>query len=445
MTVQLGVSNHPAKDEIERLWREGIRAAEINVWLEDHGFQTLNPQSLGRYGQRYWNEKIELHWDDDPVPKIHQAIDLIEGSQTGVVTSVSYKQKAYPSWQREHPEDVATTRDAKTTSVSVTVKPVPEFPFTRAEPTSISLEYGTIDGKISKPSGWKTGVFLPDMQIGYRRDGNELVATHDEVAIDLAHKIMLLLDEVEGIDLVVNAGDNLDLPAFSTHRSAPGYVQTTQYAINRTALEAQMQRALAPEAEIVWLQGNHEQRLINSLVDKMPALVGLTRADEDDPILSVPYLCRFGDYDIKYVESYPDGKFWVNDHFMFLHGDKHSSTLGMTARKQLANGVSVGYGHIHRRELLYDRRPVRNGTIPIFAGSPGSLCKITGQVPSTRTGIAASGKQLDSHAENWHQGIWVFRFEEGGDQRVFLEPVEFEGGFTFFRGQPLVGKDRIDV
>lgn len=192
----------------------------------------------------------------------------------------------------------------------------------------------------------------------------------------------------------------------------------------------------------MFLTGN--SRLTNTLIDRTPALVGISRSGTTDPVLSIPYLCRFDDYDVEYVAPYPDSAFWVNDRFMVVHGDKYSSSLGGAARNQLNKGVSVAYGHIHRSELLWDRRRTRHKAVSIFAGSPGCLCKNTGQVPSAKTGITAEGKQADSQVENWQQGVWVFKYQDRGDHEVFLEPVQFESGFTLFRGQPIFGRDRVD-
>lgn len=438
------ITDHPAVDMMKSLWLEGFRAVAINTWLEDEGYDPLNPQSLGKFGQTHWNEKVDLHWDDDPLPRIQEAIDQIEGDGNGSVTKATFVQKAYPAWKREEQGQDATSFDGKTTSISLSVIPTVRFPFERSPVTEVNLPFLPSESSAVPLEGWKTGVFLPDMQIGYRQDGDELVTTHDEVAIDLAHQLMSVVEAQDGLDMVVNAGDNLDLPAFSTHRSAPGYMQTTQFALDRASQEGAIQRALAPSAEIHWFQGNHEQRLTNSLVDRMPALVGLSRAESSDPVLSIPYLCRFDEYDINYIDPYPNGKLWANDHLLFLHGDKHSSAPGATARNQLAKGVSVCYGHIHRSELLYDRRPTRYGTTAIFAGSPGCLCKITGDVPSTRSGITAQGRQDTNNTENWTQGVWFFKYQTEGEQMTSLEPVTFEDGFTIFRGQPYYGKDRID-
>lgn len=584
-THTVGVAHHPAKEAMAQLWEAWARAAEINMWLRSNDFPEVNRGTLGKYGQKHWNKKVDLHWDDDPTDRLSDALTQLEADGNEVLKT-SFVQKAYPGWVRDSEGTQALSRDVKSTTVSVTLAPKPKFDLERAQATNVSLGYKP-PSKPSTVKGWMTGVILPDMQIGYRQDRDALVSTHDEVAIDIAHQIVASVQATEGVDLLINLGDNLDLPAFSNHRSAPGYVKTTQFALDRASQEAAIQRQLAPNARIVWLEGNHEclsedtlaytpdglkrwdelkvgdlvysagddltleelpiraihvydhsgpmvhfggtvdmlltenhrvvgldpvsfaqgkvewiesfagdaertvipaagiitllsgtdtrrvdyrgkvwcltvdngrfyakrggpifltgnSRLTNTLTDRMPSLLGITQAGSSDPVLSIPYLCRFDDYNVEYVAPYPDSAFWVNDRFMVVHGDKYSSSLGGTARNQLSKGVSVAYGHIHRSELLWDRRRTRSGSVPVFAGSPGCLCKITGQVPSAKTGITAEGKQADSQVENWQQGIWVFKYQDGGDNGVFVEPVQFESGHVIFRGQSISGRDRVD-
>src|SRR5690606_29598869 len=103
----------------------------------------------------------------------------------------------------------------------------------------------------------------------------------------------------------------LDLPAFGSHRSAPAFMHTTQMAIDRAAEEAAIQRQLAPDADIVWLEGNHESRLTKYLVDRAPALVGLNKGGQTaQPVMSLSNLCRFDEYGIEYLEPYPDAELW---------------------------------------------------------------------------------------------------------------------------------------
>jgi hypothetical protein len=126
----------------------------------------------------------------------------------------------------------------------------------------------------------------------------------------------------------------------------------------------------------------------------------------------------------------------VNDHLRFEHGSTYSSALGGTAVKQLQNGISVGYGHIHRSELLYKTRHTHAGPRTHFAGSPGCLCKTDSSIPASGVGINAEGSQGKSgRASNWDQGLWVFWWQDADDQLTALEPIQIWSGWAMFRGQ----------
>lgn len=183
-----------------------------------------------------------------------------------------------------------------------------------------------------------------------------------------------------------------------------------------------------------FLTGN--SRLINSLTDKLPGTVGLSKENDSTrtPVLSVPYLLNMDTYDIRYIDGYPDGEYWANDFLRFEHGSVARSAPGATAGKMLDLGVSTLQGHQHRRELIYRRVNTKKGSRLIFAGSPGCLCSVKGLVPSSRTGIKSNGTQKTSKSENWHQGLSVFWYETKGQQRSWLEDVVIENGEAFFRG-----------
>lgn len=262
-----------------------------------------------------------------------------------------------------------------------------------------------------KRSGWSTAVILPDMQVGYFRTvANDLEPIHDEAAITVALAAVRRIDP----DLVVLVGDNLDAAELGKYRTTPAYQRTTQAAIDRLGLLAAQLRNVAPHARIVWLAGNHEERLPNYILDNAVAAYGLRRANRPEswPVLSVPYLCHFDDHGIEFLPGYPASSLWINDRLRVIHGDKVASG-GSTAHKYLATEkVSVIYGHIHRREYGARTREDRDGPKEIMAASPGCLARIDGAVPSTKGGVDLDGRPL-TRVEDWQQGFAVVRYEEG--------------------------------
>jgi hypothetical protein len=202
---------------------------------------------------------------------------------------------------------------------------------------------------------------------------------------------------------------------------------------------AEIRRA-APGARVVWIAGNHEERLPRYLIDNAAAAFGLRRGNIPDawPVLSVPYLCRLDDYGVEYLSGYPTGCVWITPKLRVIHGDRVASG-GSTAHKYLATEkVSVVYGHIHRIETAYRTREDFDGPSTVMAASPGCLARIDGVVPSTRGGTDLDGRPLTRH-EDWQQGLAVVPYDSNSG-RFTYEQVPIFDGQAFWRGKVYGGE-----
>lgn len=305
----------------------------------------------------------------------------------------------------------------------------PQFdPVRQGPPVRVTVR---VPKKAKNPDGYETAVILPDIQIGYFRNSDGVLEpTHDEDALAVA---LAIVRDVQP-DKVVLVGDNVDAPEFGKYRLSPAYALTTQASIDRaTTLSAEL-RACAPDAEIVWLAGNHEERLVNATLDNLKAAFGLRRGNSKHelPVLSIPYLCRFDEYGITYLPGYPASSYWINEKIKVIHGDKVRSG-GSTAHAYLNNSkCSVLYGHIHRREWAERSRDDYDGPKTILAASPGTLARCDGSVPSTKGGLDLDGRPLPI-VEDWQQGVGVVTYEPG-DGRFWYEQVAIHQGEALFRG-----------
>jgi hypothetical protein len=282
------------------------------------------------------------------------------------------------------------------------------------------------------PTDLKTAVILPDMQIGYFRNSNgDYEPIHDEDAIAVALKIVKQTRPSQ----VIMVGDNLDLCEFGKYRSTPAFKFTTQAAIDRATTLCAEVRAAAPDAEIVWLAGNHEERLPNFILDNASAAFGLRQGNspESFPVMSVPFLCRFDEFGIVYKPGYPAGNHWITERLRVIHGNKVASG-GSTAHKYLATEKSsVIYGHIHRREWAERTREDFDGPKTILAASPGCLARVDGVVPSTKGGFDLDGRPMPI-VEDWQQGLAVVPYnEETGE--FWYEQVAIRNGNALWRGK----------
>jgi hypothetical protein len=299
---------------------------------------------------------------------------------------------------------------------------------------SIKLPKVTVKQSISN---WKKCVVLPDIQAGFFRDANgELVSTHDPVAMDYA----LTVIREEKPDIIALNGDNADLPEMSKYRLSPAFSLTTQATINYlTTLCAQLRDA-APHARIVWMEGNHEIRLTNYIIDNAKAAFGLKQGNTPDsfPVLSIPFLCRFEDFGVEYFAGYPASQFWLNNRIKIIHGTKVASG-GSTAHKYLGTEKSsVVYGHIHRREWAERTRGDWDGPKTIAAISFGCLARVDGMVPSTKGGMDLDGRPITC-VEDWQQGLGIIHYQEG-DGPFHPEMLPIHDGTMFYKGKLLGGE-----
>ena len=305
----------------------------------------------------------------------------------------------------------------------------PQWPVVQPGP---AVKLPPVKAKPKPASDYQTCVILPDMQIGYFRNREgELEPTHDEQAIDIAFGI---IKDVKP-DLIVMVGDNLDLPEFGKYRLSSAYALTTQASIDRATTLCATIRSLAPQAKIVWLSGNHEERLVNYVIDNAKSAFALRKGNTPDswPVLSIPYLCRFDEFGIEFVPGYPAGQFWINQRLRVIHGTKVRSN-GSTAHAYLSTEkTSVLYGHIHRREWAERSRSDWDGPKTVMAASPGTLARCDGTVPSTKGGLDLDGRPM-TVVEDWQQGVGIVTFEPG-DGQFWYEQVPFHGGEAFFRGK----------
>lgn len=261
------------------------------------------------------------------------------------------------------------------------------------------------------PKGFKTAVFLPDPQFGYRYEGSKAVPFHDEASLDLSLSLVHAIKP----DVVILLGDVLDFAELTLKYAVEqGFANTTQAALDAAYLYlVELRAAIRRSTQVVFMAGNHDERLPRLLEHNAKALLGLKKADTNGwPALSVPHLLRLDELRVDYVDGYPANRFLLTDRLQAIHGVKVRSN-GSTAKAVVDDltGTSTVFGHIHRVE--YSERTIHTpqGPKTIFGASPGCLCRIDGAVPSVRGGTSNSGRRI-TNFENWQQGIGVAHYDK---------------------------------
>lgn len=262
-----------------------------------------------------------------------------------------------------------------------------------------------------KKTKMKTCVVLPDPQIGFwKYQDNSLDTMHDENAISVALQVVSDLKP----EKVVILGDLLDVAMFGRYGQEAAFAHTAQMAINYAFRMIAMIRATLPSSEIVVIEGNHDRRLENYVKTNSMNAYNIRRADDTTgwPVFSVPYLLSFDTLNIKYIDGYPAGRYWINQNLQCIHGHIVRQA-GQTAPAVVkTETVSTIFGHIHRIETAYDTQNVYGGARANLAHSPGALCRIDGWVPSVKGSTGLDGKPVTNY-ENWQNGLAVVDYEEG--------------------------------
>ena len=217
-------------------------------------------------------------------------------------------------------------------------------------------------------------------------------------------------------------GDMLDLPDWSTHYvRSPEFYFTTQPSLDWLASWIAELRPYCNE--MVYIEGNHEKRMIDSIVQNTIQAYGIKPANEPDvpPILSVPYMLGLHKMGVEYVGNYPHGEFYVNDNLVCIHGNKVGPKSGQSVMKMLDSPrISVIQGHVHRLEMGH-KTVWTHGQPKIYqAISLGTLARIDGIVPGGGTRY------------NWQQGFGIVEYDK---ERFQVDSIGIYDGKAIFKGK----------
>ena len=338
----------------------------------------------------------------------------IDISEVGQVKRVSLYQSL-----TKNDEGEAEIHDLVAIQLAPSWESGPAWPVVQpAAPTIITPRTSTASKK-----SVKTTVIFPDPQIGFRRlASGEMLPCHDERAMAVALQIAADVNP----DVIVNLGDTLDFPEWSSKfLILPEFVLTTQPTIDAAHTFLAEQRSIAPDAQIHLLAGNHDARLGMAIARNAMAALRLTRANQPDswPILSVPFLLRLDDLSINYVGAYPAGRIQLTEGgngttpLWAIHGEKLD--VAKVARSERQSFVQ---GHIHRIAYHSETYEFRGEAETVIAFSPGCLCRIDGAVPSTKSGTLDDGRPYRRH-ENWQQGIAIITELPSGEWSTETVPI----------------------
>lgn len=367
----------------------------------------------------------------DKLPKrLRQLHDILKAKGIDLADLESADVRKVGFWQAMHKDDEtgeAVITDLARIELAPSWDAGPSWPVIQPAPKAPKPPKARSK---AKAKGWQDAYLVPDMQIGYFLNADDVLEPiHDEAAMAVALEIARELQPA----VIVMHGDNADFAELSRFRFSPAFQRTMQPTIDRCALVAAEYREACPDAEIIWLEGNHEARLPYFILDNAKAAFGLRKGMDPKgwPVLSMPHLCNFDDQRVTYKSGYPANEHWLNDNFRVIHGHRVKSN-GSTAHLYLDDArVSTAFGHVHRRELAQRTRHTRNGPRTITSVSFGCLARLDGVVPSTKGGTDVKGQPVRT-TEDWQNGVGIVRFQPG-DGLHTVEHIEILNGWAMWR------------
>ena len=311
--------------------------------------------------------------------------------------------------------------------------------YERVQPVSVDApEPPSVDPVPKRrPDGWQTALVLMDRQTGHRRSQQSWTyeTIHDREAVDLAVQVAALAKP----EVIVDVGDVLDFAGVSDYTGTPDLKRSLQPAICEAAYDNARLRGAAEAEEMHILEGNHDERLNEKLLEDAQEMYQLRDAEaqmgQGPPAMSVPALLNLEDAGIEWHGGYPDNELLLNNGLAIEHGDTAKSDSGGTVRyllKYETTDYSRIFGHIHRHETAWTTTWKGSERREIGAFSGGCLCRVDeGAVPGVK------GRQ------NWQQGLILAHYDPNGWEHI-IEPVRIwpdvkgqRRSVCWFRGQRL--------
>ena len=263
----------------------------------------------------------------------------------------------------------------------------------------------------------KTLIF-GDAQIGFNRTSEYTwEAYHDRRAMSV---LLQILVDNQFDEIIIN-GDMIDATEASRYTQKPEFAGTLQPALNEFGIFLEQVRVFAPTSKIVFLQGNHEVRLQNSMIDNLKYAYGLTAYKQDIPVMSLRNLLALDSIDIEFIEDYPKGSYWIGNNLRILHGEY----VNLSKELNVSN-THVIMGHIHKVSTAMKTTFYRDGPRQVSAHSHGCLCRIDGSVPGV------------SSRPDWQQAFIVV--DTIGDS-VGINHIQIEDGICLYNGKKYLGYD----
>lgn len=225
-------------------------------------------------------------------------------------------------------------------------------------------------------------------------------------------------------------GDLPDFPAQTKHRYKPEWHASAQTCVNASYMALLDIRTSSEETKLIYMPGNHDERIRNSIIDYNQNLYELRPADkpgESDArsAWDLRNLFHLDELGITYVDpegTYEYASYQISEELAAVHGWLVAKKSGQSAANHVEDlGHSVIHGHTHRMGFHYKTVFNADGTSRLLQGvEAGCMCQL-------KKGLGYS------RASNWQQGFVTYTVSPSG--YVHIEPAIFQNGKLYWRNE----------
>jgi predicted phosphodiesterase len=210
---------------------------------------------------------------------------------------------------------------------------------------------------------------------------------------------------------IIIGGDLNDFPEQSRHRHKPEWKATVMDCVNGSYGILLAIRKVCPDAKIIFLPGNHDERIRNAIIDHNNSLFDLRPADkegeeQDLSVWDLRNILRLDELGVEYVDpqgTYEYSMYEVSPKLAATHGWVVKGKSAQSAQGTLESlGHSVLIGHTHRRGFYYL-------TVFEIDGTPRDLVAVeAGCMCLHKKGLGYA------RAANWQQGFVTAQVFDNG-------------------------------
>lgn len=180
--------------------------------------------------------------------------------------------------------------------------------------------------------------------------------THFPFADKRALKVVQAISVDQQPDLLCHMGDLLDCYTLSRWDKNPERKETLQDEINAARLHLAEMRDLHPNARIVYLEGNHEDRLRRILWNLEGPAAVLSQLTAFKRAITWPALLGLAELHIEFVPYAEQARHSFLPKFILKHGTVVRNQSAYTASGEWRKyGMSGASGHTHRIGAFYHR------------------------------------------------------------------------------------------